>query len=79
MLSGMREIKRKGVYHGESFWDTFHVLKTYKFRNKALKSHMRMMIREKCKYQFHKMYLEAVRMARTEEEMDAIHQFMHQS
>lgn len=57
MLSGMKEIKRKGVYHGESFWDTFHVLKTYKFRNKILKSHMRMMIREKCKYQFHKMYL----------------------
>jgi hypothetical protein len=45
MLAGVKEIKKKGVYHGEAFWDTFHVLKTYKFRNKVLKNHMRMMIR----------------------------------
>lgn len=50
MLAGMKRIKQNGVYRRHSFWDTFHVLKTYKFRNKELKSHMRKMIRVKCKY-----------------------------
>lgn len=37
------------------------------------------MVREKCKHKFHCMYLEAIQMARTEEEMDAVHHFMHES
>ena len=37
------------------------------------------MIRQKCKHQFHRMYLEAARLARTEEELDSLHKFMQES
>lgn len=67
ILAGLKRIKENGVFKGNTFWDTFHVLRNYRFRNRELKSHIRKMVRVKCKYEFHKMYLEAVTMARTED------------
>ena len=40
---------------------------------------MKYMIRQKCKIKFHKMYLEAVKVARTEEELDSLHKFMQEA
>jgi hypothetical protein len=57
MVGAMRNITAKGIFHGEALWDTFHTLKTYRFKHKVLKAHMRKMIREKCQFEFHKMYL----------------------
>jgi hypothetical protein len=48
MVGAMRNITIKGIFHGQALWDTFHTLKTYRFKHKVLKAHMRKMIREKC-------------------------------
>ena len=52
MLAGLRRLKENGDFHGETYWDTFHVLKNYKFRNSVLKKLMRKMIKEKTKIKF---------------------------
>lgn len=34
LLTGLNEIKNKGVYQGVTLLDTFHILKNYKFHNR---------------------------------------------
>lgn len=57
MLSGIKRLQAKGIFEGGSYWDTFHVLKSYRFKTDELRRGIRHMVREKCPYKFQKMYL----------------------
>lgn len=65
LIAGLGALKSSGVIHGETLWDTFHVLKNYKFKNAKLKRHIMFMVRERCQHKFHRLYLEAIQLART--------------
>lgn len=57
MLSGIKRLQEKGIFNGASYWDTFHALKSYRFKTDDLRRGIRHMVREKCPYKFQRMYL----------------------